>query len=98
MLNSTVVRAVANGTSVNHHGLNGTHDFYHVYDFFNFRPGPPDPSSFQLPEGLFCAGLKGANKTEPKVPPVFSMELELVSRGRVANRTQHVVSNLQVST
>ena len=94
MLNSTVVRAVVNGTSLNVHFnrhnhtisvLNSTHDFYHVYDFFDFQPGPPDPSNFQLPEGLYCKGLKGANKTVPKVPPVFSMEFESVGGYRNNN-------------
>ena len=89
MLNSTVVRAVVNGTSLNFKMnftsgrftlLNDTHDFYHVYDFFNFRPGPQDPASFQLPEGVYCKGLKGANKTVPKLPSsVFSMEFEFTS-------------------
>ena len=99
MLNSTVIRAVINGTSLNfqwNNGtivvLNSTHDFYHVYDFFNFQPGPPDPTNFQLPEGFYCAGLKGANKTFPKLPQVFSMEFEALSR-----RTNYTVSNWQVS-
>ena len=89
VLNSTIVRAVVNGTSVNANCsngrwtlLNGTHDFYNVYDFFDFHPGPQDPSSFQLPDGVFCKGFKGANKTLPKFPPVFSIEFEFMSSQR----------------
>ena len=87
MLDSTVVRVVANGTSVKTKCINdrwtlldGTEEFYEVYDLFDFRPGPQDPSSFQLPSGVYCKGLKGANKTVPKLPSsVFSMEFEITS-------------------
>ena len=83
MLSSTIVRAVLNGISVNVNCINGrwtpldgTQELYEVYDFFDFRPGPQDPSSFQLPDGVYCKGLKGANKTTPKMPQVFSMDFE----------------------
>ena len=83
MLDSTVVRVVANGTSVKTKCINdrwtlldGTEEFYEVYDLFDFRPGPQDPLSFQLPSGVYCKGLKGANKTAPKMPAVFSMDFE----------------------
>ena len=76
--NSTVVRAVINGTrSATPHF--SAHAFYHVYDFIDFHPGSPDPSNFQLPEGYYCQGLKGENKTVPQVPSAFSMEFEAVT-------------------
>ncbi|XP_022783537.1 uncharacterized protein LOC111324282 [Stylophora pistillata] len=90
--NATVVRAVINGTSSRRGAL---HDFYHVYDFFNFRPGSPNPSEFQLPSGYFCVGLKGLNKTVPKVPPAFTVNFEMVFRGTRGNRTFYVDSNWQ---
>lgn len=94
--NSTVVRAVINGTrSARTHG-GVPHDFYHVYDFFNFHPGPPDPSNFQLPGGYYCVGLKGENKTVPKVPSVFSVEYETVWSGNHSNQTLYVVSSWKV--
>lgn len=95
--NSTVIRATINGTSESFKRMNGsivplnkTHNFYHVYDFFDFRPGPPDASSFQLPAGLYCAGLKGLNKTVPLVPGVFSMDFEAIW-----SRANNSVSNWQ---
>lgn len=93
--NATVVRAVYNGTSVRG---GASHDFYNIYDFFNFRPGSPNPSEFQLPSGYFCAGLKGLNKTVPKVPSAFSVNFEMVLRGTRRNRTFFVDSNWQVWT
>lgn len=84
---TTVVRAVINGTRVARMPGGADHDFYHVYDFYNFRPGSPDPSNFQLPGGYYCAGLKGENKTVPKVPSVFSMEFESVWRRNNSNYT-----------
>lgn len=76
--NSTVVRAVINGTrSATPH--TSAHAFYHVYDFIDFQPGPPDPSNFQLPDGYYCQGLKGENKTVPQVPSAFSLEFEIVT-------------------
>ena len=87
--NSTVVRAVINGTrSARPHA--SAHTFYHVYDFIDFHPGSPDPSNFQLPEGYYCQGLKGENKTVPQVPSAFSLELETVtalSRNSYGNYT-----------
>lgn len=85
LLNSTVIRATVNGTSLNVTYSNGnlvneTHDFFNVYDFIDFHPGPQDPSTYQIPEGVYCEGYKGANKTKPKLPPVFSMELEMTSK------------------
>ena len=98
--NSTVIRATINGTSESFKRMNGsivplnkTHNFYHVYDFFDFRPGPPDASNFQLPAGLYCAGLKGLNKTVPLVPGVFSLDFEAIW-----SRANTIVSNWQVST
>lgn len=93
-----MVRAVVNGTSVNgncNNGswtvLNGTRDFYNVYDFIDFHPFPPDPSNFQIPDGVYCEGFIGANKTVPKIPPLFSMDLEWTS-----NR-YNIVMSWQVS-
>ena len=88
--NSTVVRAVINGTrfATPH---TSAHAFYHVYDFIDFQPGPPDPSNFQLPDGYYCQGLKGENKTVPQVPSAFSLEFEIVtgvsSRNSYLNHT-----------
>lgn len=84
MLNSTVVRAVVNG-SFPAHGyrngtqvqLNGTTKFFNVYDFMDFHPGSRDPSIYQIPEGVYCEGYKGSNKTVPKMPHVFALDLEL---------------------
>lgn len=95
--NSTVVRAVINGTrSATPHF--SAHAFYHVYEFIDFHPGSPDPSNFQLPEGYYCQGLKGENKTVPQVPSAFSMEFEAVtvlSRNSFKNYT---VSTWKVGT
>lgn len=91
--NTTVVRAVINGTRAARPPGGADYHFYHVYDFYNFRPGSPDPSNFQLPGGYYCMGLKGENKTVPKVPSVFSMEFESVwSR----NNSNYTVSSWQV--
>lgn len=95
--NSTVVRAVINGTrSATPHF--SAHAFYHIYEFIDFHPGSPDPSNFQLPEGYYCQGLKGENKTVPQVPSAFSMEFEAVtvlSRNSFKNYT---VSTWKVGT
>ena len=91
--NSTVVRAVINGTSSARPHVSA-HTFYHVYDFIDFHPGPPDPSNFQLPDGYYCQGLRGENKTVPRVPSAFSMEFETVVHG--SSRNSHW--NYTVST
>ena len=92
--NSSVVRAVINGTRSATTNFSA-HAFYHVYDFIDFHPGPPDPSNFQLPDGYYCLGLKGENKTVPQVPSNFSMEFETVwSR----NNSNYTVSNWKVGT
>lgn len=82
-LNSTVVRAVVNGSFPAHiyrNGTqvqtNGTTKFFNVYDFMDFHPGSRDPSIYQIPEGVYCEGYKGSNKTVPKMPPVFALDFE----------------------
>ncbi|KAK2573111.1 hypothetical protein P5673_002147 [Acropora cervicornis] len=83
MLNSTVVRAVVNGTFPAHSYRNGTQvqtngttKFFNVYDFIDFHPGSRDPSIYQIPEGVYCEGYKGSNKTVPKMPPLFALDFE----------------------
>lgn len=72
------IRAIVNGTGVGLRHSNGSlHQFYHIYEFFSFQPGPiRDTSVFQVPAGVFCNGSV-ANKPMPKLPDQFTTGVEM---------------------
>lgn len=70
------VRAVVNGTGEGRHGNGTLHSYYHVYDFFSFKPGPiQDENVFKIPVGVFCNGSVN-QKDIPKLPDQFTTGVE----------------------
>lgn len=82
------VRAIVNGTGVGFRSNSTFHSFYHVYDFFSFRPGPiRDENVFKIPVGVFCNGSVN-QKDLPKLPDQFTTAVEISHvRDSLADKT-----------
>lgn len=83
ILETVPLRAVINGTakSLSRNGSTSPeyHNFYHIYDFIDFNPGPiQDPSVFEIPVGTFCNNSI-SSKPLPYVPDHFTVAMEIVS-------------------
>lgn len=78
------LRAVVNGTG-NSRDSNGSisddyHSFYHIYDFFDFKPRVlHDPKVFEVPVGVICnKGDVPKDKPTPEISHQFAAGMEKV--------------------
>ncbi|KAH9519428.1 hypothetical protein Btru_075503 [Bulinus truncatus] len=89
------VRAVVNGSARNtdsHVGSpQGSHQFYHIYDFTSFRPGPfSDEGVFRIPRGVVCYDRVNTRPL-PSLPLRFEMDVEVIASGSQSRQKQESI-------
>ncbi|XP_067653093.1 uncharacterized protein [Haliotis asinina] len=77
--NETIpIRFTINGQADNV-ATSGIHNFSHVYEFSDFKPGPiKDMSVFETPRGVVCIGRKSSVPL-PKLVDQFTLNMEIDS-------------------